>query len=319
MTGNKKILFIVPDFYEYPVLIKRELEKSGAKTELYYTAPRKLIDRILSVYSKKLYSKRVSEYFRKLELKLKDKDFDYVLVIRPDLLPDYFPGNLRKLFWRAIFIQYLWDDINYFPRLAESLIYFDRILTYNIIEAEQYGLIYRPFFHAPANKTGNSGKSRYYNLFYIGSYQSERLIVLEKLADLNKDLKSYLRLYINPLEFINRGIPFRKIKFFRFFKMSYRQMMGMISNSAFVLDISRRGQSGVGTRAFEAMGSGSGLVTTNCNISKYEFFREYNFLILDRDEPVIDRSLLRSCNSRNIELPKDDYHISKWVRDVFGD
>jgi hypothetical protein len=316
MVQDKRILFIAPAYFDYPEIIRSELEAQGATVDLFYSLPSGFVSKFAAHASPRLFNRIKERYFRGLPKRIKGC-YDYVLIIRADLIQEQVLKSLRQKNPDTIFIQYLWDDIGMFPALLDTFRYFDRILSYDIHDSRQYGLIFRPFFFVPDDKQVEK-KSKVYDLFFIGSFHTDRLEVIEKIKRLNPGINFYAHLYISPITFLKRGIPLKKLRLFRFRKMSYGEMNRVIRSSMAVLDIPKPAQRGLSTRIFEAMGAGSKVITTNANVKEYEFYNDDSILIIDRDNTLIDCDWMKRTSEKYDYKTLDGYHCLNWIRDIIG-
>jgi len=317
MLKNKKILFLTPEFYTYPELIKASLESMGAVVDLFYNRPTSLTGKFSEVFLLKKYEIVKCRYFDHLISKTKS-DYDYILIIRADLIPISHLLKIKNKYPGSVFIQYIWDDLHLFPKLIESFQYFDRILSYDLLESQKYGLIFRPFFFT---EYGSLRKESYINgdkVFFIGSYHTDRLLIMQKIRELNPKIKFHFHLYINPITYILAKLPPKYLHYFRFWKMKYSDMLREIENSAAVLDIQNISQSGLTTRIFEALGAGSKIITVNRSILDYDFYNESNILLLDRNYPKIEQEWLDVPFMPYDESILKKYYIKQWVKEVFG-
>jgi len=316
MLKSKRILFIAPEYFNYYILIKHSLESEGAYVDLFYNRPTSKLSKFFFVFNQWIYKKINQCYFRRL-LQGASQDYDYILIIRADLVPVDFIKKLRNKYSGAKFIQYIWDDISLFPKLLDSFQIFDRILSYEPGDCNKYGLIFRPFFFVIQYKTNDCTHQYVYDMFFIGSFHTDRLQVLENVKKLNPQINCYMHFYINPVTFLLNKAIWSKRSFFRFRKMKYAEMIGTMKNSRAILDIQNISQNGLTTRIFEALGSRSKIITTNMNILDYEFYNGNNIYLIDRNNPLIENSWLN--------LPYEDYdtelinkyHIKSWINEVF--
>ena len=316
MLNGKKILFITPAYFDYPEIIRSGLEEQGAEVDLIYCSPTDAINKIISVLSDLLLKKYEKRYFRIQKKRIK-KSYDFILIIRADLIPEDFIKFLRVRNPVSFFIQYLWDDIGMFPSITDSFNYFDRILSYNIHDSKEFGLKFRPFFFIP-DDVGMKEKRKQYDLFFIGIFHTDRVEVIEKVKRLNPGVNFYLHFYINLLTFLKAGIPFKYLKLFRLRKMNYKEMIGIVKRSSAVLDIPKPTQRGLSTRVIEALGAGVKVITTNVNVKEYEFYNCNNFLIIDREKPLIEKEWMPLPYKVYDEGLVNRYHISNWIGDVFN-
>jgi hypothetical protein len=316
MIKGEKILFLTPEFYNYPLLIRDTMVSMGAEVDLFYNRPTSVLNKLYRFFSSDMYEKAKEKYFKQL-IKRTGSVYDQILIIRADLIPDHFFAVLKHNYPDARFIQYIWDDIDLFPRLTETFRYFDRILSYNIIDCQKYGLVLRPFFFVRRPDTKQINKIIKNELFFIGAYHSDRLKVIKKVKALNPQIKFRTLFYINPITFLLYKIPLKDLSYFNFKKMKYAAMLETIENSTAILDIQNISQHGLTTRVFEALGAGAKVITCNESIVKYDFYKEANILIIDRENPLIEESWMSIPYEKYSDDFLHNYHISKWVTDVF--
>jgi len=84
-----------------------------------------------------------------------------------------------------------------------------------------------------------------------------------------------------------------------------------------VLDVQKKGQSGLTFRPFEALGLNKKLITTNPNIKEYDFYNPSNISIIDISQPILDTSIF---SHRYQSVPEDirsKYHLRNWTKKVF--
>ena len=71
-------------------------------------------------------------------------------------------------------------------------------------------------------------------------------------------------------------------------------------------------------RTFEALGAKRKLITTNSHVMEYDFYRENNVLIVDRNNPIIPLSFIKAPYE---ELPIEIYNkysLSSWLSNIFN-
>ncbi|MCE5344876.1 MAG: hypothetical protein LLG13_01140 [Bacteroidales bacterium] len=316
MLENRKVLFLTPEFYNYPGLIKQTLEKMGALVDLLYNRPTDRISKLIQTFFAGAYENTKQRYFNKLARRL-GAEYDFILIIRADLIPMTFLQYLKLSYPGARFIQYVWDDINLFPRLLDTFKYFDKILSYNFDDCQKFGLYFRPFFFIERKNANENNLPVNKEVFFIGAYHTDRLKIIENIIRLNPYINLHSHFYINPITAILARIPVRKLHFFKFRKMKYSEMLDVIEKSAAVIDIQNISQHGLTTRVFEALGAGIKIITVNENIIKYDFYEKENILLINRDNPVIEESWLDLPYKHYDESTIQNYHIENWAADVF--
>jgi hypothetical protein len=314
---NKRILFISPEYFNYSEVIQSGLRFEGAEVELFYNRPASIASKLCLELNRKLYEKAEARYFSSVKKKISGRKYDFILIIRADVIPREFLIHLRNENPNSVFIQYVWDDIDLFPSLPGTFPFFNRVLSYDIHDSKKFGLPFRPFFFVSSNENSKKNQTKVHDLFFIGAYHTDRINVLEKIKRLNPELDFHIHFYINPLTFLLNRLPFSKLGLFRFRKMEYPEMIEEINKSTSVLDIQKVDQHGLTTRIFEALGAGAKVITTNANIRLYEFFNDLNFHVIDRDNPVINQLWIKSPAADYDTSLLMKYHISSWIKDVF--
>lgn len=314
MLYNRNILFIAPDFFHYPEIITKRLQELGAVVDLFYDRPRSYVYKIGQVFH--TYEYDVIPYWDKVLSELK-AHYDYILVIKGDLIPESIYKTLRKRFSDGVFVQYHWDDIELSNDIRRSFSYFDKILTYNILDANEYGFQFRPFFFRDAN---DCCKEKSLDLFLIGSYNRPRYKTIKLLLQENDldNIRLKKHIYINPMTFFHEHLPLKELTFFKFSKMMYDRMLRFIQMAKASIDIPFKSQKGLTTRSFESLPYRTKIITTNKNIQLYDFYFEENVQIIDAENPIIDFDWL-NCPFRKIN---DDvlerYTLDSWINDVFS-
>ena len=90
------------------------------------------------------------------------------------------------------------------------------------------------------------------------------------------------------------------------------------NSSGVVLDIQHPRQTGLTMRTIEMIRAEKKIITTNPDVSKYDFYNPNNILIIDRKNPKLDVSFFRT---KYQPIPKsiyEKYSLNKWIDDVLG-
>ena len=61
------------------------------------------------------------------------------------------------------------------------------------------------------------------------------------------------------------------------------------------------------------------IITTNSYVKNFKFYNDNNFLIIDRDNPIINKNFLESCYSAVAEDIIYEYSPEKFVVELFKD
>ena len=320
-SRKKRVLLIAPKFYFYHIEILKSLKRSGFDVSFYpemlyslfYRFSKTLSNRI-DVYLKDKYIKKI---LKSIET---DNNYDVVLVIRGCSLTPKSMKSMHMILPNARFIMYQWDSMK--QNNYKSIIkYFDKVFTFDMVDAKKYGLIYFPLFYTNHFKY-IVHKAKKYDVVFYGSYHSDRLDVVKRFHKechkKNLNFKSYL--YITKLALlrllVTRKIDIKDISFLHTHKSTLKDIIESYSRTRSVLDIELPIQDGLSIRSFETMGANLKLITTNKNIKNECFYDSKKIMVVDRDNIHIDIDFIKS----NIIIDKEmkRFHIDLWLHRVLS-
>ena len=309
---NKRILFISNNYFGYYKHVIKILNEMGAQVDWFSDVPISFLSRLRNVCSSNV-DRSYTDYYEHVKRNL-STNYDYVLVIKGDVVPSTFFDYLKVKFNGAQFIMYHWDDIDLFPNVIDKFKYFDRILSYNILDCKKYNLILRPIFYVPQNGICTD---KTIDAVIVGSYNSVRGKFIRQFKQLNPEVCLYSHYYINPLTFIKEKLDWATRNEFKFHKLSYHEMMSLVARSKVCIDVPQARQQGLTTRSIEALPFETKIITTNPNIKLYDYYSTKNHYIVDINNPVIDKDWL---NEPYEKVDKDiilKYTIDYWLDDIF--
>ena len=105
---------------------------------------------------------------------------------------------------------------------------------------------------------------------------------------------------------------------FKFSPIDKPTLKQVFRDSKAILDIEHPNQRGLTMRTLETVGANKKLITTNPRIKEYDFFREENIFIIDRNNPDIP-SAFWTVEYR--ELPNSiysKYKLKNWLLEVLS-
>ncbi len=327
---DKKILLFAPDFFGYDLAIKEKLESLGAIVFLYNERPSSnvFIKAIIRLKKDliKFYSKR---YFIRIIKKHSNEDFDYVFVIKGEVINKEILILFKKHYKQASFILYMWDSIKNYNSTKEALPLYDYAFTFDKNDAVHYSEFkFRPLFFIDTFDSARYSQNIHNeqnDLLFIGTVHSDRWIFISKILEQSEKLKLkffYYPFIQSPLIFILRKIfdkklmslPFNDVKFH---PLSKEKTANYILNSKIIIDIQHPNQTGLTMRAIEILGMKKKLITTNKTIEQYDFFNKNNILVVDREYPVL---LEEFINLKYEEIDSNilnRYSLEGWIREIF--
>lgn len=325
---EKRVLIIGPQNNGYLSDIANELVKRNCVVHVYDERnnpgflEKALYRKVPSVLQKK--SKR---YFSKIVKTEKIFNPDCILFISPETIDDDIFSQLREAFQKTFFILYMWDSVqNKNKKIAQMYRRFDRVLSFDTIDCQQYGYDFRPLFFPSycLKKSNNDVLS--YDISFIGTAHSDRAKILSFLLEecQNKKLSSFLYLFAQGrIMFIKNYISdkyFRKltkIGVTHYKSMEKSKVYDIMAKTNCVVDINHPKQTGLTMRTIETLGFNGKLMTTNKHILEYDFYSDDMIKVFSRDKPLIDYSFV-SNRLVPIDLSiTNRYSLEAWITDVF--
>lgn len=329
MLQNKNILLISVKFFNYEVLIKNELERMGATVDLYDERPsNSFFSKAIIRLKKEVYKTKITAYYNKLIRDLKDKRFDFFLLIKGEAVPKFFIEFLRSNNPNIQLIYYTYDSFKNNKNGLDIMNLFDSKYTFDSNDAIAYQMGFRPLFFATDYKALYlEGNKKYkYDLAFIGTAHSDRYTIAENANSwcfLNK-FKMFT-FYFSPskLLFKIKKLTEKSFKNFdsekiAFKSLSHQEIINIYKDSKAILDINHPGQNGLTMRTFETLGAGRKLITTNENVKKYPFYNENNIWIIDRSNPVYEESFFKSDFHQIDNTIYESMSLNGWIQEVFG-
>ena len=323
---GKRILFFSPKFFNYEVAIKEEMERQGAEVHLYDERNNpSSTEKILLRKAHFLMHKRINKYYKNVTNENKKFTPDYILFVNPEAVTKKSILLLKSIFPKAKLILYMWDSLKN-KKVKKLLSFFDKKLSFDKADCRQYGFIFRPlFFLKSFEKPVNIHKCKY-DFSFIGSVHSDRARILSALRKEfeSKNIKFYYYLYVpGKLMLFMRTIldkSFRKLR-----KLGYdhtdsipkEQVSQIAEDTNYIIDINHPKQIGLTMRTIEMLGSHKKILTTNENITEYDFYNPVNQVIVSRKAFVIDKSKLIDGFRTISDEIYNKYRISEWVKEIF--
>lgn len=311
----------MPPFFDYPKIIKKELESFYGTVYLEFSSPQNLIFKISSFFKiRRLKKYLISKNTKKIKKRLlkNAKEIDLIIVIKGSILSEDFYKWLKSEYSNANIVQYLWDNISTDPDAILVRDYFDRNFSFSYEDCEKYGFEYRPFFYSPLEIDINKS----IDVACFASFSLDRAIILNKILQNNSYLFNrslFIHLKGSNILFFKYSKYIKLLKpYTHTFGISYLNMMRILGKSIAQIDIPHPNQSGLTTRAFEALWTKTKIITTNSQIRNYDFYNETNILIIDRNNPEIKSDWLKQPYKDLPEEIKKRYSINSFISDLIG-
>ena len=323
---DKNILFfLVKNFGSYNLIVDK-LKSYGANVFHYDERPaNNNITKGLLRIAPNLIKNKIEEHYNQILIDIKDIRFDYLLVIRGEVVPAFFLKKFNKLNPHCKNIFYNWDSFKNTPNSSKHLNLYNSSYTFDMEDAVNYKINFLPLFYYDEFKLTESDSSTgVIDLLFLGTAHSDRYVIANELSKWCKDnnLKSFNYFYMQGrfVYFIKRILD-PTFKKFDYKKLSFKslsaiEMVDFYKKSKVILDINHPYQTGLTMRTFEAIGAKRKLITTNSEVKKYPFYNENNFYIIDRNNLQLDKNFFES---EYIDMDKDLYQrlsIDGWLTNL---
>ena len=113
-------------------------------------------------------------------------------------------------------------------------------------------------------------------------------------------------------KFTNPDYKYLSLKEVNFKPISAKDVSDVYNKTKCVIDIEHPRQKGATTRPVELLPMKKKIITTNSYVKNFKFYNDNNFLIIDRDNPVIDKSFFTTDYS-----PIDDNILELYSPSAF--
>lgn len=325
LTG-KRILMFSPygATKHYGEAIKSELLRRGAFVRSYDERPSQ---RALTKIVIRLFKRRVPQIFDRYISKVisqnKNEVFDYILICRGEAFTPLTIMHLRKAFASAKILLYFWDilrcaDVRY------NIPYADKALSFDPQDAEENeGLEFRPTFFVEEYRAVNDSPGIKNDICFIGTLHSNRHNIIKwvEKSFTDQGFRFYKYLYVpSPLVYVKDFItkfPYVPLSEVHFTPISVCDTVKVLNETKAVFDINYTAQKSLSTRAYEAMAARRKYITTNPEVTKYEFYNPSNIIVVDLNNPIIPSDFFSTPFEAVPESVLYKYSVAGLVDDLF--
>lgn len=320
--SGKNILLLAWEFYDYPDMILDTIEQLGGSVTYINSVSSKSH---LMMKLKKTIPFLNRQYENRTLETLANKSFDYLFVVNPALFEIQFLNKLEKIVKFNYKVAYLWDSINTFPEVTARFPLFDQIFSFDPDDCNQNDqLTFLPLFYE--DRLADTSVHTDVDFSFVGFAHSQRYDFTQKIRKLatKNNMTCDFRLYLPSVLYYLRGkfvthiFDGAKASDFMFTPLSKLDTQKVMESSKVVVDMQLDNQVGLTMRTIETLGMKRKLITTNTNISKYDFYNPNNILIVARDNPQIPVSFVAGAYE---DIPASifrQYSLTSWVRTIFN-
>ena len=239
---GKKILFFSVQTFNLEKDIVNQLEKHDALVTYFDERPaNNNFTKGIIRLNRNFIKNQILKYYKKILKELKGQQFDYLLVNRGEVVPEFFlkefistQNNCKRIF-------YTWDSFQNNGHCLSILKYFNKKMTFDHADAERYNLEHRPlYFTDKYRKIYNSNEQKIYNLIFLGTAHSDRYLISTKISDwCNKNnLTNYSYYYMQGrLVYFFKKYFDKSFQIFDFSKLSFKSL-----SSDQIIDLYRKSE-----------------------------------------------------------------------------
>jgi hypothetical protein len=330
-VAGPRALLISPAFFGYEHDIVAEFERQGYDTVFLDERPsNSAVARAVLRSRKTLIAGQIDRYYRAKQAEFAGTQFDVVLVVKAEVIPRWFLEELRRTSPEARFVFYSWDAVGNVKNCLEVLDCFDELLSFDSDDvAARPEFSYLPLFYtsdfSPLSDDG-AIQPRPFALSFIGTLHTERYAFVKRLFAGRAQTFAFFyvqaRWYFAVVKYLTRehsSVPWADVSFQ---KISRTEVAKVFRESVGVVDMPRRGQSGLTIRTFEVIASGSVLVTTNEAIIREPFYDPARVIVVPDDLNELE-DVLGQLDSITPPPPPPEsfaqYSLASWVRSIVAE
>lgn len=331
MTDKKRVLLIMPNFFEYPKEIIKEAERMGYQVDFYDDRPSTSAFVKAAIRIKKeILKSYIKDYFEKIKNDIKDIRYDIVFVISGQSLSfeESMITELREMQKQAKFVLYQWDSVKNFPYIERMQKYFDKCYSFDKTDCGGPADVeFLPLFYIDRYKqiADRNNKDMEYDYCFIGTAHPKKYKFISEMVEQLKTVSDKMFIYYffpSPIVYVYRKVCNKELRKARYNDFNYKPLStsdidALWTKSKCILDSPQGGQNGLTIRTLEALGAKRKLITSNTDIVNYDFYRPENIYVYD-SKGFDFASPFFTCDY--IDVPQDvyeSYSLNAWLKQNF--
>jgi len=246
---------------------------------------------------------------------LKNNHFDYCVVIRGDLIPEFVLKKARKISDKMVDFQL--DGISVSKKILSYRNYFDEIFVFDKNDIKD-----NPDYHLKFITNCFFGKDSTdymaeYDFFYIGQYLADRHQKITNLLTYldENTIKTNPLIYLNTdKSYINTDSRIKNL----IDATSYQENLDMVKKSSILIDLKRDEHSGLSLRFFEALKYRKKMITNNPTVKEYDFYHPDNIFVTDFNNfDSLPDFLTKPYKPIDQEIT-DQYEFKNWIKKLLA-
>ncbi len=330
LKGKRILLIALPG---YSSGIVKQMKDLGADVDYISDKPNeKFLCKTLGRLQIGFYLRIIDKYYNTRIEQLKDRDYDYVLVIRGEYTTPKALIQLRETYNHAKIVLYMWDGLHKqnTKGMEDKWKYYDKVYTFDRIDYEEnkdkidfLPLYYYDEYLPKDNKEPNDSDMKY-DVSFVGTGHADRVkIIKEVMTQCEHNSKKTFCYTFMPhpmVFFLNkiRNKDFQNVsrKDINYQKLPFEKLYKVYNDSRCIVDVENPGQHGLTMRTIEIIGLKRKFITTNSDIVNYDFYNENNILVIDRTNPVVDMEFFDKPYEKLSDKIYEKYSLKNWILEV---
>lgn len=232
---------------------------------------------------------------------------DIIIMIKADyLLPKTIAAIKPKC---DRFIAFFNDNYRRAANIKNVYSYFDTVYSFEKEDVDQFGFKFATNFiykQIIPNRDLETDA-----VFNVSSYDQKRLKIIEGVAHALDTINE-------PYTIVSVGKKAKPYAYdtkinYTTKKINLDEMESYITKSKALLDVHRDNQNGLTFRVFESLGYKKKLITTNSDITTYDFYNPNNILVIDKDNIVVPEDFFKTPYQDVPDNIYNAYVASYWV------
>lgn len=314
-----KILFIALDYHGYTRSIINEMRAVGGDVTYVDIQPRSLVFKVLRTAGRGLYDQYLEAHHASAIKQSKAAAYDKVVFLQAHQMSPKNLTDLRAAQPKAEFTLYNWDSLsNHDYRLQSK--WFDRVLTFDPVDARENGYGYLPLFCSRYMQGLRRDRGEPASLFMVGNIvKPTRYMAVESFRRYctGNRLKFKQHLKISPVawfDVVRSGLYPRDVSFRA---IDSTVFCDMIETSSAAFDFANHAQSGQTMRMMENLCLGKKIVTSNTWVKQEPFYSPDRIHVFDGLDFSGVADFL-NCDLVDKSADFSRYHIQSFVRQLLG-
>ncbi len=329
MQNSKTFLLVIPDYSDFPILFMKNLERSCFQATLVtdklpdfkYQGTEKFQNFYRKTFLKdKNFKKDLVAVFRQKEfLKIANnltQNFDYILVIRPDMFPISFIQKLKQQ--TSKLIAYQWDGIEKFPKVKAYFSLFDSFFCFeNVSGFDNIKKTTNFYFDFDDFDVHQSNLKNISPVFYfVGLDWENRREKIDKFVAFANENSIFLDFYLQEFEKNKNKNP--QITYIKN-RITFAENIENVKKSDILLDFVDPRQVGLSIRFFEGIYYRKKVITDNLNVKIYDFYHPDNIFVLENDNYDLILEFIKKPYHNLPDEIINKYGFSEWIKNITKD